>query len=118
REPARGGPETRPQSQAVGLPGRHARNPHPADAELQAGAGPGPQGARRVAETLGCLRPPRGSELNQRNGTMISPATESMTVPEAAERLGISRTTAYQEIAAGRLPCRRLGPKGGKIRVG
>lgn len=44
-------------------------------------------------------------------------ASEWLTVPEAAERLGISANTVYLEIASGRLPCLRVGPKGGKIRL-
>ena len=32
-----------------------------------------------------------------------------LTVPEAAEALGISRSHAYQLLASGQLPCIRLG---------
>lgn len=38
-----------------------------------------------------------------------------LSVKEAAESLGLSANSVYDLIAAGMLPCRRLGVKGGKI---
>jgi excisionase family DNA binding protein len=40
------------------------------------------------------------------------------TVAAAAELLSVSVATVLREIAAGRLACYRLGPKGKKIQVG
>lgn len=40
-----------------------------------------------------------------------------MTVREAASRLGLSPTSVYALIQSGELPCRRLGPRRGKIVV-
>jgi excisionase family DNA binding protein len=38
-----------------------------------------------------------------------------MTVRQAAQRLQLHASSVYQLVAAGALPCRRLGPRGGKI---
>jgi len=40
-----------------------------------------------------------------------------LTVREAAKRIGLGLTATRQEIAAGRLGCLRIGPRGAKIRV-
>lgn len=38
-----------------------------------------------------------------------------LTVPQAAERLGISRIEAYQLVKAGEIPAKRLSPR--RIRI-
>ena len=40
------------------------------------------------------------------------------SILDAARELGVSPATVQREIAAGRLACYRLGPKGKKIQVG
>jgi len=41
-------------------------------------------------------------------------ATETLTVPEAAARLGIGRTMAWRMVASGELPSIRLGGRDGR----
>lgn len=48
---------------------------------------------------------------------MTTTIPEFLTVDQAAEQLGLSRNAVYAEVRSGRLPARRLGPKGGKIRL-
>jgi excisionase family DNA binding protein len=47
----------------------------------------------------------------------VSDEEKVYTVAEVAQRLGVSRSTVYEEIDARRLKARRHGKKGGTIRI-
>ena len=57
-----------------------------------------------------CSRCPCGEEAQRCGGERNTPpARRVLSVPEAAEVLGISRSTAYELVAAGELRSFRLG---------
>lgn len=43
--------------------------------------------------------------------------TASLSVTKTADRLGLSRWSVYQIIAAGKLPVHRTGPRGRTLRI-
>jgi excisionase family DNA binding protein len=60
---------------------------------------------------MGTARPEPWTEWTNR------PRGRLLRVPEVAERLGISKSTAYNLIATGQLPAQQLGGRGYSLRV-